>query len=76
VNELLNKEITVIVDGLQKPCGGILVSFDNTYLVIETNTGNTIRIPHAKVASILTRTNGGKNEIRQRKGDRRFHNDR
>lgn len=68
MNELLNKEITVIVDGLQKPCGGVLVSFDNTYLVIETNTGNTIRIPHAKVASILTRTeartNGRNNPIR------------
>lgn len=61
MDELLNKEITIIVEGLQKPCGGVLVSFDNTYLVIETNTGNTIRIPHAKVASILTRTNGGTN---------------
>lgn len=61
MNELLNKEITVIVDGLLKPCGGVLVSFDSTYLVIETRTGNTIRIPHAKVASILTRTNGGTN---------------
>ena len=61
MNELLNKQITVIVEGLQKPCGGVLVSFDNNYLVLETNTGNTIRIPHAKVASILTRTNGGTN---------------
>ncbi len=61
MNELLNKEITIIVEGLQKPCGGVLVSFDNTYLVIETNTGNTIRIPHSKVASIMTRTNGGTN---------------
>ena len=66
MNELLNKEITVIVEGLQKPCGGVLVSFDDRFLVIETNTGNTIRIPHAKVASIMTRTNGGTNEIRQR----------
>ncbi len=59
MNELLNKEITVIVEGLQKPCGGILVTIDGDYLVLETNTGNTIRIPHAKVASIMTRTNGG-----------------
>ena len=67
MNELLNKEITIIVEGLQKPYGGVLVSFDNTYLVIETSTGNTIRIPHAKVASIMTRTNGGTDdEIRQR----------
>jgi hypothetical protein len=68
MNELLNTEITVIVDGLQKPCGGVLVSFDKTYLVIETKTGNTIRIPHSRVASIMTRTNGGtkEHETRQR----------
>jgi hypothetical protein len=58
MNELLNKEITVIVEGLERPCGGVLIDSDINYLIIETNTGNTIRIPHNKVASILTRTEG------------------
>jgi len=66
MNELLNREITVIVEGLQKPCGGILVSFDDRFMVLETDSGNTLRIPHAKVASILTRTEVETNEIRQR----------
>lgn len=68
MNELLNKEITIIVVGLERPVGGVLVSFDDSYLVMETKTGNTIRIPHAKVASIMTRTrtNGGTNNEIQR----------
>jgi hypothetical protein len=66
MKELINKEITVIVDGLQRPCGGILVALDNDYLVIETNTGNTIRIPERKISSILTKTqHGGTNEREQ-----------
>ena len=59
MNELLNKEITVIVEGLQKPCGGVLVSHDDRFLIMETNTGNTIRIPISRICSILTRTKGG-----------------
>ena len=61
MNELLNKEISVIVDGMQNAVGGVLVSFDDNFLVLETRTGNTIRIPHTKVASILTKTDGGNN---------------
>lgn len=59
--DLLNRQITIIVEGLQKPVGGVLVSFDYAFLVLETNTGNTVRIPHGKVASILTRTEGSNN---------------
>jgi len=61
MKELLNKEITIIVEGLQRPCGGRLVSFDGTFLVLETGTGNTVYIPQTKIASIMTRTNGGTN---------------
>jgi hypothetical protein len=67
IETLRNKEISVIVDGMQNAVGGVLVSFDDTFLVLESRTGNTIRITHTHVASILTKTDGGtKDEIRQR----------
>ena len=65
MNELLNKEITVIVEGLNKPCGGILVSYDDRFLIMETNTGNTLRVPVTRICSILTRTNGGTNDTQR-----------
>lgn len=57
--ELLGKEISVIVDGMQSAVGGVLVAYTDTFLQLETRTGKTIRIPHTRVCSILTKTDGG-----------------
>ena len=65
MKELLNKEISVIVDGMQNAVGGVLVSFDDTFLILETRTGSTLRIPHTHVASILTKTDRGTNNGKQ-----------
>jgi len=64
MEELLNKEISVIVDGMQNAVGGILVSYNDNFLILETRTGNTLRISHTHVASILTKTDGGNNNER------------
>jgi hypothetical protein len=60
--ELINKQISIIVNGLERPCGGKLVSFDNDFFVLEADTGNTLYIPQNKITSILTKTEGIKNE--------------
>jgi hypothetical protein len=49
------KSVTVIVQGLQKPCGGTLLAHDSDSILIKPNTGkdNVILIPMNKVVSIM-----------------------
>ena len=61
MNELIGKEISIVVEGMQSAVGGILIACDDTFLILETRTNNTIRIPFTKVCSILTKTDGGTN---------------
>ena len=71
LRDLQNQEVTVLVAGLQRPCGGWLVVFDDYFISLESSNGNTITIPHDKILSILSKTsNGGNNDgIQPRRKD-------
>ena len=49
------KEITVIVYGLERPCGGILIAIDDSFITIKPSNGrdNILVIPTDKVLSIM-----------------------
>ena len=55
LKDLMDKEITIIVDGLNKPCGGRLVDISETLLTIKPSTGNNnvLVIPISRVTSIM-----------------------
>ena len=55
LKDLIGKDISVIVDGLNKPCGGRLVDVSETLLTIKPSTGNknVLVIPISRVASIM-----------------------
>lgn len=55
LKDLIDKEITIIVDGLNKPCGGRLVDVSETLLTIKPSTGNNnvLVIPISRIASIM-----------------------
>jgi hypothetical protein len=49
------KEITILVHGLERPCGGILVALDDSFITVKPSNGrnNIILIPTDKVLSIM-----------------------
>lgn len=53
--DLMDKEISVIVDGLNKPCGGRLIDVSETLLTLKPSTGNNnvLVIPISRVTSIM-----------------------
>ena len=64
------KEITIIVHGLERPCGGILIALDDSFITIKPSNGknNILLIPTDKVLSIMHNRgtdNGRNNSIRQ-----------
>lgn len=63
LKDLLDKEITIIVDGLNKPCGGRLVDVSEILLTIKPSTGNNnvLVIPISRIASIMYTERGTDN---------------
>ncbi len=53
--DLLDKEISVIVDGLNRPCGGRLIDVSDTLLTLKPSTGNNnvLVIPISRITSIM-----------------------
>ena len=49
------KELTIIVRGLERPCGGILIALDDSFITIEPSNGrnNILLIPTDKILSIM-----------------------
>lgn len=71
LRDLVDKDISVIVDGLNKPCGGRVVDVSETLLTLKPNIGNNnvLVIPINKIASIMyverdVDDRNGKNKLR------------
>lgn len=65
LKDLIGKDISVIVVGLNKPCGGRLIEVSEILLTIKPSTGNNnvLVIPVSKIASIMyTDTERGTDE--------------
>ena len=56
--DLLGEEISIITDGLNKPCGGRLIDVSETLLTLKPSTGNNnvLVIPIGRIASICIQT--------------------
>jgi hypothetical protein len=63
LQDLLKKEISVIVDGLNRPCGGVVLDVTETLITLKPSTGNhnLIIIPISKIASIMYTDRGTDN---------------
>ena len=55
LKDLIGEEISIIADGLNKPCGGRLIDVSETLLTLKPSTGNSnvLVIPIGRIASIM-----------------------
>ncbi len=69
LKDLVNREISVIVDGLNKPCGGRLVDVSDTLLTLKPTMGNNnvLVIPISRIASIMYTERGTDDRNRENK---------
>ena len=54
--DLVDKHISVIVDGLNKPCGGVVIDVSETLITLKPDGNNNVLvIPISRIASIMYR---------------------
>lgn len=54
--DLVGKQISVIVDGLNKPCGGVVIDVSETLITLKPDGNNNVLVlPINRIASIMYR---------------------